>query len=540
MHNKRLILSLLICLCIVLWYRHYDFRDQDPEPATGLRCDLEADGRCQVSLDRLLIASGQIKLFDASTWFQSNSPVTLPGEPIQSTLQRGILMQKYANYELECSIQRMQEDLHFEAKVHNRSEHVLSLWGIDGWEFVFPSSPRGYANDFRWTLDYLRANGLACMHPSYWYRLACSYQTTPKWGVGMSMNGLGMYRSLWYWHATPEYGALRRRLTLLVERPILPQQSVTVRWVWRISRQTDWKHLLTPYRDQHLQTFGPLRYHPDHRPVVQGLRCDPTHRSDDNPFGYVPKNPWRFDQMAGAISYGKIMADAARQGHCQGLIAWGWAYLKDDLWYPLDSNDLPALVQQNVELVRQAFSQQGLRCGALLRFGYMQRMRRDGKREPAVEVRFSSTSVDLLEPRFKQLNGLGYLDDAGLGDGDGSTRTPMDDVSNLAAMRQRLGPEPQWFLEHATDWSLPHAGFFTYITKTDHGYDPYPIGQWQYEVMRWLYPDAAIIGAMHGSMQQEELIRLCFERYRIAPVIQDWLLVENVPLLQHYAKLKAN
>lgn len=535
MHQKRLLFFLILFLGLLSVYTWA--RPTPPAAAPHpLSFDLRADGSCRIAWQKQTVALGSIRFFNAHSWFHRQPVLASPTEPLRSRLVRGRLEQTYPELDFTLTVKQHQEDLHFEATIHNRSPETLSLWGVDGWNFLFPESPKGYANDYRWNMEYLRANGLSTMHPSYWYRLACSYQTTPSWGIGLTPDGLGVHRSLWYWHATPQPGAKERRLTFLVEKPVLPKQMITVRWIWRISAQTDWQHLLTPYREQHLRTFGPLRYHPDHRPVIQGLRCDPTHTAADNPYGYVPNSPWRFDRREGALSYGRTMSQAAVEAGCQGLIAWGWAYFKDDLWYPLDSNDLPPEVQRNVDLIRAAFREQSLRAGALIRYGYMSHMRRDGLREPAVQARHSEVAVDLLVPRFRRLEGLGYLDDAGLGDGDGSTRSPMDDVLNLAALRERLGPTHQWYLEHASDWSLPHAGFFTYVTKHEDRFTPYPLGDWQLAVMRWLYPGAAVIGAMHGPVQQDELIRVCIEQLRISPVIQDWLLVSHVPLLQQYLK----
>jgi hypothetical protein len=309
------------------------------------------------------------------------------------------------------------------------------------------------------------------------------------------------------------------------------------RWTlhFRLTSDSDWRQALAPYRDDLLRHFGRQQYQSDHRPVIQGLRPAPERRTTENPYGWVtasgkPDPLHDLTTIVGLRHWLDRLLRGCAVHDAQGIIAWGWACLpgRDEPWYPYDSLDLPPEVARPVAEIRSALKSAGRRCGHLLRPGYDYERDEKGRLRWEKTIRFSPLMVDRVWPRVERADGLAYLDDFGIGFGDGRERSSVDDLRLLAALRQRAGPGANWFIEFPSDVSLFWAGGYEQLQLSPKGeLQFYWLNNHQFEVLRWLHPDSAWIIAQRHHLDPNagltELLEEC-RRRRVCPLIQDWLL----------------
>ena len=163
------------------------------------------------------------------------------------------------------------EDVTISARVeNNHPEAELTVPAFGGLRFSFQREPGG--NPLIWHPSYLKAQQSNVFHPSLLNKIGGSYASDDRVGVGLSPLRTGLAHTLfqWDWDAwnptTPERKA-NRWLTYLRYEPIPAGGARTFRMNMRVSGNRDWRHLLEPYKEHFLATFGPLRYQTDFRAV---------------------------------------------------------------------------------------------------------------------------------------------------------------------------------------------------------------------------------------------------------------------------------
>lgn len=442
----------------------------------------------------------------------------------------GTAVQQYERALVHQHLRLRGEDAELTITLTNTSPQMLRAFRIGAWRAEV-------AGQLRWEQrprpadDYLARQGPAELWPSWWYRLSASWWITDRAGLAVSTRGVGLVRRLWRWRE--QEGSWR--LTLFLCDDVPPGARRTWTLCFRLSAMPDWRHLLTPYRDDLVRQFGPQRYRGDHRPVIQGLRPAPERVTPRNPHGWVTDGDaphWSTDltTVQGMRHWHDRLVRGCALHDAQGVIAWGWACLpgKDEPWYPYDSLDLPPAVARNVAEIKSGLNSVGRRCGHLIRPGYLYERDEQGRLLRAQLLRFSAEAVRKLQPHFDRTDGLAYLDDFGIGFGTGMERTAIDDLGLLQAVRGAVGLGPQWFVEFPSDVALAWAGGYERLVKNDAGVlQFYWLNNHQFEVLRWLYPDSAWIIAqrqeLEGMPGLEELLMECKKR-RLCPLIQDWLL----------------
>lgn len=481
---------------------------------------------------KLVGAAGQVSL-SGSTHLAAGPWPGLPGSGrlLESSLSSGgVACQEYERARVWQSLRLHGEDAELTVILKNTSQVVLRAFRLGDWSvqvagpvrFEYRPSPAD---------DYLARQGVAELWPSWWYRISSSWWISDRAGFAASTQGFGLVRRLWRWQAAAE----NQKLTFFICDDVPPGEYR--RWTlhFRLSRNPDWRQVLAPYRDDLLRQFGRQQYQSDHRPVIQGLRPAPERITPGNPYGWVSANgnPDPLHDLTSVVGF-RHWLDRLIRGcavhDAQGVIAWGWACLpgKDEPWYPYDSLDLPPEVGRPVAEIRSALKIAGRRCGHLLRPGYDYERDEKGRLRWAKIIRFSPLMVNRVWPRLERADGLAYLDDFGIGFGDGRERSAVDDLRLLAALRQRAGPMANWFIEFPSDVSLCWAGGYEQLQRTPDGeLQFYWLNNHQFEVLRWLHPESAWIIAQRHRIEPTagltELLEEC-RRRRVCPLIQDWLL----------------
>lgn len=264
------------------------------------------------------------------------------------------------------------EDVTITATVFNRSGRTIKYPGFGDVTVSWPATPSGFATGEWWNHWYTQYMGRRILSPSDWMRLRCSYLSGGGVGIGVCPLDLNDGKNFIWWEPIGDelLTYKKRWVRSIWDRPIPPGEPRKFGLTFRVSVNTDWKHLLKPYKD----ALPPAAYSgpADPRPIVQaGVEFDPSFVSILNPHGYNDDNGvtlWRrLDKPGSVPEYTKIL-DRAKAFGCRGLLWWQPGGLEPGQpFYKIDSHCVPPDVLPQYLAVNQYANSIGLEVGSMLR-----------------------------------------------------------------------------------------------------------------------------------------------------------------------------
>jgi hypothetical protein len=353
-----------------------------------------------------------------------------------------------------------------------------------------------------------------------------SWAADERFGVGLTPLATGPARTMFHWDRNwgikaPEDDKGPRRLQYYVPALVPPGGARTYQMRLRVSTNTDWHHLLDPYKVHFLATWGPQRYKADHRPTVQFASADKFHVKPDNPFGFNGANR-RFDLPEGAKAFCDWVIPGMKAAGCHGIIFWALqGYEPRGAIYRPDFDVFPPPIEANLPVLNQRFTEAALRWGVCARPGEIA-YRADWTTDTTVRINPDDPAhIEMTAKRFKKMTDAGckvfYLDTFG---------ASLEDVNAMRQYRERLGPDIQTFVEHQCDAVMPYSGAYTEVNfNAETKQYGVLIGLGNWEVFRWLLenPSCVVIARCDfRPVGAEESVFRYLMRNRLTPMVGDW------------------
>jgi hypothetical protein len=433
------------------------------------------------------------------------------------------------------------EDMTIRARVeNNHPTEDLAVVGFGGMTFDFRRSPTGRMP--LWHVSYLRAHGVGLCHPSFAVRIGGSYAVGDGFGVGLAPLAPRLGRSLLLWDYvdwSPDKreNVPQRNVSYLVPEPVPAQGARTFSLKLRVSANTDWRHLLQPYKDHFQATLGPCQYKADHRLFAQAcVNKAPQYITPQNPYGFHDGFR-RLDLAEGAKAFCDTLVPALKDASGQGVLIWGQGGENPrGAMYRPDFDILPPEVEANWPTLASRFRDAGLRLGVCARPGEIA-YRTDWKQDGTLRINPDDPAhIQMMVKRFKAMADKGctafYLDTFG---------SSLDDVKAVIAYRKALGPDVQTYVEHACDAILPYSGIYTELSfdKRSNSYGLIFMDLHTWEIFRWLVPGVNCVVRCNADPKDlpdgvEKPFPFMF-RNHLTPLIADWLVKRDAPELKPLA-----
>jgi hypothetical protein len=460
----------------------------------------------------LITSDGLSAVKQGDTLLGSGCWRAMLGMPFEQTLTKvsateARVVQGSAQAEVTYTYTFDGEDLAIKAYVQSRiPDHTLPKVTFGAFTVHFSKAPEGWM---------ARDNGKPdAWHPGFHNRIGGSYATDGQFGIGLTPRDTGMTRSLISWAGdTFTYGN---------EKALPAGGARTYGFALHVSKNTDWRHLLEPYKRHFSATWGPQRYQSDHRFVVQSTAGAEAWRNAKSPLGYEQNR--RLDLPEGMAKFAQWTVERLQQGGGQGVIVWAHdgAHPRGAL-YRTDFDILPEATERNWPTLRAAYDQAGLRLGVATRPGEVC-FRSDWASDGT--FRLSADDPAHAEQhlrRFKSMLDKGctffYLDTFG---------DTLDDVKLMMKYRELLGDKIQTYVEHPCDAILPYSGAYmecnyTGDTDPEKAYDiMWGIHNW-WAYARYLLPDVgSVVMLRKAGPKEAETMHEWLFRHHYTPLCQDW------------------
>ena len=493
------------------------FRYKSPQ---GVVFAVDTNGLTAIEHEGRQIASGGWEFFDAAPWFKEFKDA--PRKPAYKTqkscetLDDQTVRVRHAGRELVAlfTYRFKGEDVSISTHVeNNRRNRPVEVAGFRGLTVHFSSPPRGRLPVQH--ISYFQAHGVRLCHPGDWMKIGGTYATDGRIGVGTSPQYDGLKRTLTLWDYSGwgknqrENVPARRLLYFAVDR-VPPRGANTFDFVLRVSPNTNWENLLSPYRDHFRRTFGRVRYKADYRPTASDyLNHSQRVVSEQNPYGFHG-GLRRIDLPETARKYGREIPPKIAAFGGQGMLWWGFA--GDDprgAMYRPDFDVMPPEIEANWPALARAFDSTGLKLGVCTRPRHMA-VRTTWHKDTIIDINPDNAGHrTMLRRRFESMIGNGcslfYLDSFG---------SSFEDVQLMMALRERLGPDVLTFCEHQCDAIFPFSGGYSetsFHPADGKGGPRYRLwsGLENWRIYEWLTPGAQLISRLY---QGEEKIPPDFER----------------------------
>ncbi len=450
------------------------------------------------------------------------------------------------------------EDVVIRSRIeNNHPARTRSLPAFGGLRFSFAREPDGILPV--WHASYLRATGLGAFHPSHLNRIGGSYATDGAVGVGVSPRYRELQRSLlfWDWDAwnpdKPERRA-NRWLCYLRPEPIPPGGALTFEMALRVSPNTDWRHLLTPYKTLFRATYSDPRYRRDFRSVaVAHLNRNRESIGPNNPYGFHGGFR-RLDLPEQVAALCDLVIPGLKTANGHGLILWGHGGQEPrGQMYRADFDVLPPAVATNWPALAARFREAGLGLGVTTRPRHIH-LRQDWESDLTVDINAGDPRhLEMLWQRFRNMIDRGctlfYLDSFG---------SSFDDVTIMRFLRERMGPGIQTYAEHACDVMAVYSAFYSETDFWAKGSsDGVSEDQWRprigldfLKVVNWLTGPVPVISRaydIHGVKPEDfESSPVFFYRHGLSPMIHDselglraeWYRQQQTPYVHDDGSLK--
>jgi hypothetical protein len=362
------------------------------------------------------------------------------------------------------------EDCTIRARLENNSDEDISVPAFGGLKWTFAHPPTG--NMTVWHFRYTQILKLGSFHPSENNKIGGSYAGDGQIGVGLTPLQTGLARTLFFWDYDDWNPGRRenvpvRWLSYLRPQPVPAGGARTFVMQMRLSRNTDWKHLLQPYKDHFRATFGDAKYLKDYRAVaVAHVNRNAEAIGPDNPYGFVGGFR-RLDLKEGVQQFCDTLIPALKKANGQGVILWGQGGQNPrGAMYRPDFDILPPAVEANWPTLVKRFQEAGLRVGVTTRpphLAYRLNWTGDGVMRISPD---EPSQMAMLWKRFQNMIDKGvtmfYLDSFG---------GAFDDVRIVQYLRAKMGPEIQTFSEHQCDAMLPYSAVYSETDFRQKGVD---------------------------------------------------------------------
>jgi len=421
------------------------------------------------------------------------------------------------------------EDVRIKARVENFTDKTIKATSFEGLSFLFDSAPKGWmaGQDPGWMQVHLQ--DFRGFHPSFENRIGGSYATDETFGVGLTPLNTGLAFTGFFWWGD-QAGPNARRMVYIRPQEIPAGGALTFEMLMRISPNTDWKHLLDPYKQHFARTFGhptlgPVHYKADFRPMASMSIADEPSITKDNPLGFHGEAR-RVDLPEGMKRFCDMVVPGLVEGNGQGMIIWalgGWD--PRGAMYRPDFDILPPPVEQNIPQMRQAFKACNVRMGVCTRPGEIA-FRGTWTQDWTVRINPDDPQhLEIMWGRFEKMIDQGftlfYLDTFG---------SSLDDIKAMRFYRQKMGPDIQTFVEHPCDVMLAYSGAYMELNYNEkaNAYSVFWGLDRFWEISQYLLPGAQ---AAAVSRVDEKKLPAGFERpshflmrKHVAPFIPDYLI----------------
>jgi len=499
----------------------------------GVEFEVTADGLSAIRVAGRPLAQGSWSAFSAEGWFKAGSGAVkaekIDRKEFKQTGPAGARV-VHARGDLLCTFDYVfeGEDVTVSARIeNNHPEAPLAVVGFSGLTFTFDRQPDGLMAEQH--ISYFQAAGVGLCHPSHFARVGGSYARGEAAGVGVSPWRTGLVRTLILWDYTDWNPGKReslpsRRLIYFVAAPVPPRGVKTFDMKLRVSPDTDWKHLLEPYREHFQKTFGAVRYNADYRWIATDyLNHSQQAVSPTNPYGFHGGHR-RIDTAEGAKAFCDTIIPTLKQQGGQGVIVWGQG--GDDPrggMYRPDFDVLPPEVDQRWPTIADRFKAEGLKLGVTTRPRDMA-VRQDWRRDEIISINPDDPGHrEMLWRRFDNMLKKGctlfYLDSFG---------NSLEDVRLMQYLREKLGSGVLTFCEHQCDAILPYSGGYSETTLHAEPKDQPPhyrlwSGMREWEIYQWLVPGAQMASRHYETKGKPgpdvELAGRWFFRNRVTPLV---------------------
>ena len=467
---------------------------------TGVSYEVTANGLSRISVDGKQVASGHLLFVtDDDRFDQGPNAVShkLIGKELTTVSDnKAIVRHEHQDAVITYTYEFDGEDVTVSARVeNNHPSERLDVACFKGLTFDFGKAPKGYLPNHHWT--YTRAQGLRYMHPGHFLRLGASYGVVEQFGMAVFPANREIRRTAtlfdWDWNRPDDerHTDPKRTLMHFVHGPVPPLGARTFRFGIRVSPNTDWKHLLEPYRAYLHAQLGEQQYvQSDYRPLLmEHAAASEAHITKDNPYGFHHRR--YLHTRAGVEDYSNWQLAAAKALGAQGLIEWTPAGVsKRGAMYRTDFDVWPPEITEHWPYLRERFEEAGVRLGFTSRPGQLT-VRGSWEKDRVLQVHPDEAGqVANAVHRFKNMMDRGftisYMDCFG---------NNFQDLALAQQYRKALGPDFHGYSEYTADVFLPYFGVYVHM----NGFDPdkgaastmwTPFYMWK--IFLWLYPDAAI------------------------------------------------
>jgi hypothetical protein len=496
--------------------------------------EVTADGLSSIRVGQRQLAGGVWSVFNAEHWFKdagTGAVQTRPwSEKSLEVIDRRHARVVHVGGDVSCTSDYLfdGEDVLISARVeNNHTEAPLNVVGFSGLTFDFDRPPEGLMTVQH--ISYFQAHGVGLCHPGYFARFGGSFASDDSVGVGTTPWRTGLMRTLTLWDygswaADQRESSPQRRLLYFAVAPVPARGAGTFEMKLRVSRRRQWQHLLEPYRQHFLATFGPLRYRTDYRWIATDyVNKSQQAISPTNPYGFHD-GARRIDTAAGSDKFCQTVIPALTEHGGQGVILWGQG--GDDprgAMYRPDFDVLPPEVEENWPTLAERFAAAGLKLGVCTRPRHLA-VRKDWRRDTIIDINPDDPGHrTMLWTRFENMMQKGctlfYLDSFG---------ASFEDVKLMQFLRERMGAEILTFAEHQCDAILPYSGGYSetsFVAAKDEREPYYRVwsGAQNWEIYRYLCPQAQLVCRLYqvqGEIPEDfEPVEQFFYRRRMTPLL---------------------
>ncbi|MCM8785249.1 MAG: hypothetical protein NC827_08295 [Candidatus Omnitrophica bacterium] len=423
--------------------------------------NVDKNGISLILIDNKKIAEGFLGFIDVSKIFNIEGPIINETECVKNI---EILSEKkvkvnhlYPNLKLEFYYIFEKEDVKIDIKLENLSaEKEIPIVAFGGLKFYFSKNPEGII--FSHDPGYINANGKIedFCHPSHFVRIGGAYLKDENFGFGLSPYYKGFKKTLFYGWINSK--GSERSFTYIVPERIAPEETKKYSFILRVSKNTDWKYLLSPYKEFFKSNFGDIQYNHNFKIWSQFCSGDFYHSSIFNPYGFNGPSR-RIDLEEGAKLFCEMVIPGLKNANGQGIILWAISGFEPrGAMFRSDFDIFPPEIEKNIPYIIKKFNEAGLKIGLATRprhITYRVNWRYDG----VIDINPNDIEhLNMLYRRFKKTIDMGfsafYLDSFG---------NKLEDVIVMKFLREKIGPDIPTFSEHHCDILLIYSGIYAEI-----------------------------------------------------------------------------
>ena len=362
----------------------------------------------------------------------------------------------------------------------------------------------------------IRRQGTEVCYPSIARPIGGAYAVGDPISIGAAPITRGIQRSLVRWDGSRTQGQPALKPVYIRPQPVWSNGARQYKLRLRFSPNSDWRHLLEPYRAFFRETFGGVRYTPDDRPVVMvHHRSAANHVGGGNPYGFTDKKR-RFDRDENIQRFTQQTLPALKRAGVAAVIFRGMAgHDPRGLDYRPTWWMLPPEIDLRLPQFVEPMNQAGVRLGV---FGQpnVWGVRKDWHTSKTLPVSPDTRGhVARMTRRFDAWQQRGakayFFTRFGAG---------ADDVRLLRQYREHLGPDVRIYTGQASDLSLLYAMGGVELAQGRGEKQPsFVLSERQRAILRWLVPDAPLAAHPNERTMSKQSPEDWLERVRQAQLV---------------------